>query len=93
MRPMLPSTRLFHTTAILLFSLGPACFAQSVRVRVIDGKNGRLLPKRAISVQFLKEKLANASPALPGNRFQRGGTFRNTGNDARVPRCARDSRV
>ena len=61
---MLPRTRLFHTTAILLFSLGLPCFAQSVRVRVITGENGHPLPKQAISVQFLKEKPANASPPL-----------------------------
>lgn len=65
MHPMLPRTCLFNATAILLFSLGPACLAQSVRVRVINGKNGRQLPKQAISIQFLKEKPANASPLRP----------------------------
>jgi hypothetical protein len=55
---------LFDVTAILLLSLGPACLAQSVRVRVINGKGGRPLPKQAVSVQFLKEKPASVSPPL-----------------------------
>ena len=48
----------------LVLLLCPVCFAQSVRVRVINGKDGRPLPKQAISVQFFYEKPAKVSPPL-----------------------------
>lgn len=49
---------------ILMLAVCPVCYAQSVRVRVVDGKNGHGLPKQAVSVQFLYEKPAKASPPL-----------------------------
>ena len=49
---------------VLMLWVCPVCFAQSVKVRVLDGKAGRGLPKLSISVQFLYEKPASASTPL-----------------------------
>src|SRR6266566_2971480 len=40
------------------------CIAQAVKVRVINGYDGRPLPKRAVFVQFFSEKPANISSPL-----------------------------
>lgn len=48
----------------LILLLCPVCFAQSVTVRVINGKNGRALRKQAVSVQFFYEKPPGVSPPL-----------------------------
>src|SRR5208283_1899551 len=48
----------------LVLLLCPVCLAQSVRVRVVNGKDGRPLPKQAVSVQFFYEKPAKVSPPL-----------------------------
>jgi hypothetical protein len=40
------------------------CFAQEVKVRVINGLDGRPLPKQAVFVQFFYEKPARISPPL-----------------------------
>lgn len=91
--PMLPRTCLFHATAILLFPLAPVCLAQS-RSRVINGKNGLPLPKQAISIQFLREKPANASPPLCLKTDSNGEAhFALPGNHARAHRSARDSKL
>jgi hypothetical protein len=48
--------------ALLLSSL--ACFAQNVRVLVINGQNGQRLSEQAISVQFITEKPDQVSAPL-----------------------------
>jgi hypothetical protein len=47
---------------MLLFS--PVCFAQSVRIRVVNGKNGKALPKQPISVQFIYQRPPTVSTPL-----------------------------
>ena len=38
------------------------CFAQSIKVRVINGWDGRPLPKQGVSVQFFYEKPPKVTP-------------------------------
>jgi len=49
---------------IWAFVLCHISFAQEVKVRVIDGFDGRPLPKQAVFVQFFYEKPAKISPPL-----------------------------
>jgi hypothetical protein len=51
-------------TVVFVLLVFPTCFAQSVRIRVIDDKDGRGLPKQSVSVQFFYEKPASVSPPL-----------------------------
>lgn len=48
-RPPVPSM-------FLLLSVAPSCLAQEAKTRVINGANGRPLPKLAVSVSFLNDK-------------------------------------
>ena len=41
---------------LLLLAVAPSCLAQEAKVRVINGTNGRPLPKLAVSISFLYGK-------------------------------------
>ena len=45
-----------YLACFLLFSVGPSCLAQEAKIRVLNGANGRPLPKLAVSVSFLYDK-------------------------------------
>ena len=45
-----------HLACFLLLSVAPCCLAQEAKVRVLNGGNGRGLPKVAVSVSFLYDK-------------------------------------
>jgi hypothetical protein len=55
--------QIMRTLALLLL-VCPACFAQSVTVRVINDEDGRGLAKQGVSVQFFYEKPAQVSAPL-----------------------------
>ena len=40
----------------LLLSVAPSCLAQEAKIRVVNGANGRPLPKLAVSISFLYDK-------------------------------------
>jgi hypothetical protein len=50
------ATTLRYVAWFLLLSVAPSCLAQEAKIRVIDGVDGRPLPKLAISVSFLYDK-------------------------------------
>jgi hypothetical protein len=50
------ATTLRYVACFLLLSVAPSCLAQEARIRVINGANGRPLPKLAVSVSFLYDK-------------------------------------
>ena len=55
---------------VLLFSA--SCFAQSIRVRVVNDKNGRPLPNQAVYVQFVYQSPAIAAPKLHSDTDSNG---------------------
>lgn len=50
------ATTLRRLACFLMLSVAPSCVAQEVKIRVINGADGRPLPKLAISVAFLYDK-------------------------------------
>jgi hypothetical protein len=50
------ATTLRYVAWFLLLSVAPSCLAQEAKIRVIDGVDGRPLPKLAISVSFRYDK-------------------------------------
>lgn len=58
-------------TLACLFSIGLSCFAQTVRVRVVNANNGRPLQNQPVTVSLLYEK-GEATPA----KFEASLTFR-----------------
>ncbi len=47
----------FHSSVcLLLLWFGPLCFGQVIKVRIINGKNGRPMPREQVSVTLLYEK-------------------------------------
>lgn len=50
---------------LILLSLGPACAAQELTVRVINVTNGRPLPGQAVTVSYLYNK--NYDKSIPPN--------------------------
>ena len=59
------ATALRYLTYFLLLAAGPSCIAQEAKIRVINGANGRPLPKFAASVAFLYDK--NYDKEIPAN--------------------------
>jgi hypothetical protein len=63
-------TTLRSLGCFLLLSVAPSCLAQEAKIRVINGADGRPLPKLAVSVSFLYDKKydreipANYDPSL-----------------------------
>ncbi len=45
-----------YLACFLLLIVAPSCLAQEAKIRVINGANGRPLPKLAVSVSFLYDK-------------------------------------
>jgi hypothetical protein len=58
--------------AALLLLLPRFCFAQSVKVLVVDDKNGRPLPRQAVSLQFFYERPARVTPPLRATTDSKG---------------------
>jgi hypothetical protein len=50
------ATTLRYLACFFLLSIGSSCAAQEATIRVINGANGRPLPKVAVSVSFLYDK-------------------------------------
>jgi hypothetical protein len=50
------ATTFRYLACFLLLSVAPSCLAQEATIRVINGANGRPLPKLAVSVSFLYDK-------------------------------------
>jgi hypothetical protein len=59
-----PSRRLCDSCLILvlLFWLGPACFAQTLRVRVLDCTSGHPLPKQQVALSLLNDRGERINP-------------------------------
>jgi hypothetical protein len=49
---------------VWLIFVSSVCFAQELKVRVINGKDGQPLPKQAVTVQFVNETPVTASSPL-----------------------------
>ena len=49
---------------VWLIVVSSVCFAQELKVRVINGKDGQPLPKQAVTVQFLNDTPVTASSPL-----------------------------
>ena len=50
------ATTFRHVACFLLLSVAPSCLAQEAKIRVINGANGRPLPKLTVFVSFLYDK-------------------------------------
>ena len=48
--------RLSILACFLLLSVAPSCLAQEVKIRVLNGANGRPVPELAVSLSFLYDK-------------------------------------